>query len=212
MNFPQLFLNGARYNATATLQKNGATNNDCVGGNTFNGPTTITNISANYLRLANTSADAYNGDVTFVQNNTGVLAPNYNANCTYGGNVTISSSSTYTMTFGSGTGIATFNGSNSQTINKSGSIANPVFTRLTMNKTSNDVTLNTRINITNTLTLTQGLMNTTQTNILNMNDNSGTTVGNANSYINGPMNYDMAVNNTTRNLNFPIGKMLIGDQ
>ncbi|MBL7935458.1 MAG: hypothetical protein JNM51_06590, partial [Bacteroidia bacterium] len=205
INFPQVFLNGATYNGVATIQKNGATNNDCVGGNTFNGTTTITNISANYLRLANSTTDAYNGDVTFTQSNSGVLAPNYNANCTYGGNVTISSASNYTMTFGSGTGTATFNGLNAQTINKSGSIANPVFTRLTMNKTSNDVTLNTRINITTTLTLTQGLINTTSSNILNMNNAAGTTIGNSLSYINGPMNYDMALNGA-RTLNFPIGK------
>ncbi|MFN8115455.1 MAG: T9SS type A sorting domain-containing protein [Bacteroidia bacterium] len=204
-NFPQIYLNGTTYNGTATIRKNGATDNASVGGNIFNGTTTITNTSANFIRLANTNPDNYNADVTFAQNNSGVLAPNYNANCTYGGNVTVSSSSTYTITFGSGTGTATFSGGNAQTINKSGSVGNPVFTRLVMNKTANDVTLNTRINISTSLTLTQGLINTTSTNILNMNNASTTTIGNALSYINGPMNYDMALSGS-RALNFPIGK------
>ena len=204
-NFPQVYLNGTTYNGTASIQKNGATDNAGNGGNIFNSTTTITNTSANFIRLANTNPDNYNADVTFAQNNSGVLAPNYNANCTYGGNVTVSSSSTYTITFGSGTGTATFSGGNAQTINKSGSVGNPVFTRLVMNKTANDVTLNTRINISTSLTLTQGLINTTSTNILNMNNASTTTIGNALSYINGPMNYDMALSGS-RALNFPIGK------
>jgi hypothetical protein len=180
------------------MQKNGATDNTSVGGNIFNGVTSITNSSsANFLRLANSNADNYNADVTFSQNNVGVLAPNYNTNCTYGGNVTISAPSTYTITFGSAAGgIATFNGTTAQTINKSGSVTNPVFTRLVMNKTANDVTLNTRINIVNSLTLTQGIINTTSTNILNMNNAATTTIGNATSYINGPMNYDMALSGT----------------
>ena len=207
-NFPQLFLNGGTYNGTATMQKNGATDNTSVGGNIFNGVTSITNSSsANFLRLANSNADNYNADVTFSQNNAGVLAPNYNTNCTYGGNVTISAPSTYTITFGSAAGgIATFNGTTAQSINKSGSVTNPVFTRLVMNKTANDLTLNTRINIVNSLTLTQGIINTTATNILNMNNAATTTIGNATSYINGPMNYDMALSGT-RTLNFPIGKV-----
>jgi hypothetical protein len=206
-NFPQVYLNGAVYNAAATIQKNGATDNDCIGSNTFNGTTSIANIHAvNRLRLANTTADTYNADVTFIQNNAGVLAPNYNTNCTYAGNITASSSGTYTITFGSGTGTATLTGSNAQSINKSGTAGYPVFTRLVLGKSAMDVTLNTRVNISSALTLTQGIMNTTQANILNMNDNTSTTIGNSLSYINGPMNYDMAVSNTTRLLNMPVGK------
>ncbi len=206
-NFPQIYLNGTTYNSTATLQKNGITDNDCLGNNIFNGTTSILNTSANRLRLATTTLDTYNGDVTFTQNGAGVLAPNYSTNCTYAGNITVSSTSATTITFGSGTGgIATMSGGAAQTINKSGSALNPVFTRFVMAKSASDVTLNTRINISSTLTMTQGIINTTSTNILNMNDASTTTVGNASSYINGPMNYDMAVNATTRTLNFPIGK------
>lgn len=206
-NFPQLFLNGTTYNGTATLQKNGATDNTSVGGNIFNGITEVINSSSNFLRLANSSADSHNSDVTFTQNGSGALAPNYNTNCTYLGNITVNSTTTNTITFGSGSGIATITGSNAQTINKTGTSANPNFTRLVINKASNDVTLNTRINITNTLSLIQGLINTSTTNILNMNDLSNTSIGNTSSYINGPMQYAMASNSgTRRSLNLPIGK------
>ena len=204
-NFPQLFLNGTTYNGTAILQKNGATDNTSVGNNLFNATTEIINTSNNFLRLANATADTHNANVTFTQNGNGALQPNYNTNCTYLGNVTVSSTSSQTITFGGGTGIATFTGANPQTINKTGSAANPIFSRLVMNKSSNDVTLNTRINVSVNLSLTQGLINTTQANILNMNNAATTTIGNALSYINGPMNYNMALSGL-RTLNFPIGK------
>ena len=95
-------------------------------------------------------ADNYNGNVTFVQSNTGVLSPNYNANCNYGGNITVTAPAGVTMTFGSAAaGIATMNGANAQTINlTTGAI--PLFTRFVLNKSALDVTLNTRINITST--------------------------------------------------------------
>jgi len=203
---PGLLLNGCTYNGTGTFTKNGTPNDASTGGNIFNGTTSLTNTGTGYLLMANTSSDAYNGNVTFTQNNTGVVYPNYNTNCTYAGNVSIGASSTYTITFGSNTnGVATFNGSANQTISKSGSVANPLFTRLIMNKTAGDVTLNTRINVSTYLTLTQGIINTTATNILNMNNAATTTIGNATSYIKGPMNYDMALSGS-RTLNFPIGK------
>ncbi len=206
-NFPQIYLNGAVYNNTASFEKNGAAINVSVGGNTFNGATTIKNSHAtDLLRLANSTADAYNSDVTMVQASNGALQPNYNTNCTYAGNITVTSPAATAITFGGGSGIATLNNGSAQTINRTGSSAFPVFTRLVVNKSANDVTLNTRINISTYLTLTQGIINTTATNILNMNNASTTTIGNALSYINGPMNYDMAFVGT-RTLNFPIGKV-----
>lgn len=204
---PSLLLNGCIYNGNGTFTKNGTPNDASTGGNIFNGLTSLTDVGTGYLLMANTSSDAYNGNVTFTQNNTGVVYPNYNTNCTYAGNVTIGASSTYTITFGGNTnGIATFNGGANQTINKSGSVANPLFTRLVINKSAGDITLNTRVNVSTYLTPTQGIINTTSTNILNMNNAATTTIGNAASYINGPMNYDMALNGS-RTLNFPIGKV-----
>ena len=204
---PSVLFNTNTFNGALTSTKNGTPNDGSTGGNTFNGTTSLTDVGTGYLLMANTSSDAYNGNVTFTQNNTGVVYPNYNTNCTYAGDVTIGASSTYTITFGSAAGgIATFNGGTNQTINKTGSVSNPIFTRLIINKSAGDITLNTRVNISTYLTPTQGVINTTSTNILNMNNAATTTIGTALSYINGPMNYDMALNGT-RVLNFPIGKI-----
>jgi hypothetical protein len=207
-NFPQIYLQGTVYNNTASIEKNGATDNACSGGNTFNGVTTITNSHAsNYLRLANSTADAYNADVTMVQTGTGVLAPNYNTNCSYSGNITVTSPAATAITFGPNTnGVATLTGGTAQSISRTAASAFPVFTRLVVAKTAGDVTLNTKIFVSSALTLTQGLVNTTAANILHMTNASTTNIGSAASFINGPMNYDMALNGA-RTLTFPIGKV-----
>ena len=204
---PGLFFNTSVFNGAVNSTKNGTTNDVSPGGNTFNGSTSLTNVNTGAFYMANSTSDAYNGNVIFTQNNTGIFYPNHNTNCTYAGNITVNSTGTYTITFGqAGGGIATLTGGTSQTINKTGTTGNPVFTRLIINKSVSDATLNTRANVSTYLTLTQGILNTTQTNILNMNNASTTTIGNALSFINGPMNYDMALNGP-RTLNFPVGKI-----
>jgi len=199
---------GSTFNGTASLTKvSGNANDYFPGGNTFNGTTTITNQSTFILGMGNTTGDAYNGNVTFVQSNTGALKPSYNTNCTYAGNITVTSPAATAITFGSGgaSGISTMNGSSAQSINiTTGAV--PVFTQFVMNHTGSGVTLNTRINISTSLNMSLGIINTTSANILNMNNASTTNIGNASSYINGPMNYDMAFSGA-RTLNFPIGKL-----
>jgi hypothetical protein len=193
-------------NAATLTKVSGNANNYWTGGNTFNGTTTITNQSTFILGMANGTSDAYNGNVTFVQSGTGIVSPNYNANCTYAGNITVTTPAGVAMTFGAAAGgTATMNGSNTpQTINLTTGNT-PIFTRITMSKTANDVTLNTPVNVSTLLTLTTGNIITTSANILTMQNASTTTIGSASSYINGPMNYDMALNGA-RTLNFPIGK------
>lgn len=66
---PQLYLQGATYNGTATLEKSGATDNICAGGNIFNALTTITNSGSNELMLGNVTPDQFNAEAIF--NNTG---------------------------------------------------------------------------------------------------------------------------------------------
>jgi hypothetical protein len=204
----EITASGSTFNGTTSLTKAGGNANDYFpGGNIFNGATTITNQSTFILGMANTTADAYNGNVTFVQNNTGALRPGYNANCTYAANITVTSPAATAITFGAGgaSGISTMNGSSAQSINiTTGAV--PIFTQLVMNHTGSGVTLNTRINITSSLTMSVGIINTTSVNIVNMNNASTANIGNSSSYINGPMNYDMAFAGT-RTLNFPIGKV-----
>ncbi len=207
----RLFFNSSIFNGAVNSTKNGVGNDASAGGNTFNNTFTLTNnagVGGNLQLGGSTAGDTYKGDVIFVQNNVGILYPNHNFNSTYEGNISVGSSGAYTIGFGQAGGTATLTGTNSQTVNKIGTtVGNPTFTRLVVNKASNSVTLNTRVNISATLTLTQGLINTTATNVLNMNNLAiaSPVRGSATSYVNGPMNTDMALNGT-RTLNMPIGK------
>ncbi len=200
-----VLFNSSVFNGNITAYKTGASNDASTGGNTFNGVSVFSNLGTGYLLMTNTSGDSYNGDVQFERNNTGQTYPNYNTTGTYFGNVTVKTGSTYTITFGANNGIATFSGTTAQSLGKTVGSENPTFTRMVMNKSSNSLTLNTKVNISNTLTLSSGLINTTSSNVLYMNNNSGVGIGNTASYINGPMSYEMALNGT-RTLNMPVGK------
>jgi Secretion system C-terminal sorting domain len=197
------------FTGITSLTKNGATLDNAFGGNQFDGTTTITNSSTADLQTSQSAADDFNGDVSFIQSSTGLLRPSFNKNPTYAGSITVNSPSGTAITFGSGgsatTGISILDGANQTFINKLGT-DNPIFVRLRMLKTAaGDVTLNTRINISTTLDLQYGLLNTNNTSILNMNAASTTNIGNDNSYINGPMYYERNFSGSIT-LNLPIGK------
>jgi len=200
-----MLFNSSTFNGTVNSTKTGGTNDQSPGNNTFNAQSTFTNSGSGYLEMTYSGGDTYNGDVTFVKNGSGALSPNYNNTGTYNGNVTVTSPSASAITFGSGSGTALFSGSSTQTINATAGSATPVFTRLMLNN-SNDMTLNTPINVSNTLTLTSGLLNTTMTNILTMTNGSVTTAGTAlsTSYVNGPMRYQKSASGSST-LNFPVG-------
>jgi hypothetical protein len=205
---PGLLFNTSVFNGTLSATKNGATNDQSYGSNTFNGTSTFTNSGAGYLMMTNNIADAYNGNVIFVQSGTGAVLPNYNTSCNYAGNVSVTSPSATAITFGNGTGTANFTGSGAQNISASSGTAIPVFTRLNIANTGGGVTLNnTSVNVSKTLTMSSGLLYTSSTYILTMLNASTTTVGNAlsTSYVNGPMRYVKSTSGATA-LNFPIGK------
>lgn len=66
---PQLFLDGATFQGTASFTKNGTGNNQSLGGNTFNGTTTFLNSGGGELILGVSNPDTFNAQVTFT--NTG---------------------------------------------------------------------------------------------------------------------------------------------
>jgi hypothetical protein len=203
---PDVYFNGATFNGTVNATKTGASGDNSAGGNTFNGASIFNNTGTGQLLLANGTADAYNSDVTFVKTNTGLIYPNYAAACTYAGNISTVGSNAI-ITFGNAAGGSMIiSGGSGQTFSAPAAFV-PTVTRMTMATTANTaLTLNTRINISVSLTMTTGNINTTTSNILNMNNVATTTIGSTASYINGPMNYDMAFTGA-RTLNFPIGKV-----
>jgi hypothetical protein len=182
---PQVYLNGGIYNSDASITKYGATANNCTGGNTFNGITSLTNSSSAQWRLAGTTADTYNAAISFSQASSGVLQPAYAGTNSFYSDITINSPSA--VTFGGGTGIVELAGSNNQTITSANSI--PVIQQLFVNKTSgtNTVTLNSPVSIGSAATLTNGIINTTSANYLNFNAGSSVSGASSASYVDGPV-------------------------
>ncbi|MBS1558665.1 MAG: T9SS type A sorting domain-containing protein, partial [Bacteroidetes bacterium] len=91
---PQLYLNGSTYNGAAYLEKNGATNNAGIGGNTFNSTCTLVCSGSGYLLTANVTADVFNNDATFTNTGSSIIYLAYNtANNQFNGNIIVNSTS-----------------------------------------------------------------------------------------------------------------------
>jgi len=74
------------------------------------------------------------------------------------------------------------------------------FSNLTVDKQGNSVNLGAKVNISGVLTLTKGVVKTTDTNILTLRNTASATSGNADSYVDGPM---QKIGNT--DFTFPVG-------
>jgi hypothetical protein len=183
---PGLFLDGTTfYGTTNSITKTGSTTDTSVGGNIFSAATTttLTNSGTGVVRLANTAADDFIGNIIFNQI-AGTIQPAYNVASTFRGDVTVTSMTP--ITFGTAAGAATFTGTVSQNINKAGT-ASPIFRRLVMDKVSGAVTLNTDATISSTATFTSGILHTSAANFLNFADNATTTDASNLSFVDGPV-------------------------
>ena len=184
--FPQLALNGATFNATATFEKAGAVNNTSSGGNVFNGDVNIVNSGTGNFVLANSTTDDYNANASFVQTGTGALLPASNVNCTFAGNIS-TTGSTSIITFSNASGTVTMDGTVGQNIYGSTSFI-PVFRRLNLNNSAAGITLNSPVNVTVALTLTNGVLYSSAVNYLNIGSGISTVSGVSDlSYVSGPV-------------------------
>lgn len=203
MNFNQFFLNGGTFNGTTTLRNNGTATVGCTGGNVFNGTTIINSTGTGEWRLATTTPDDYNGNVTFRSTTAARLYPAYSTAVTFAGDVSSAGSTTlitYTLA-GSTTGRLVFDGSGAQAFNADAGKL-PVVVNLELNKSAGTVTPNFSLTLTRSLILTSGTMTTTSTNLLILNDNVTATGASNSSYINGPMR---KIGNDA--FTFPVGKV-----
>lgn len=182
---PQLYLDGATYNSNGYFEKNGATNNDHVGGNIFAGTTIIVNSSTARMRMAGTSGDTFSGDATFVKSSTGAFELAYNLDSFFAANVTLNSNAA--LTFGAGTGVVHFSGSNNQTFGKTVGTPSPTFRRLTMGKSAGTVSLATDVTVSVSAIFTSGVLETSATNYLNFADNATVSGASDLSYVDGPV-------------------------
>lgn len=96
-------------------------------------------------------------------------------------------------------GTLRFNGLGSQSISTSG--FQEVMTNLSLNKAGGSLTLNAPVAVRGVLTLTNGVVNTTATELLTLRAGSSVSGGSDNSHVNGPME---KIGNT--NFTFPVGK------
>jgi hypothetical protein len=85
---PRLFLNGATYNGTAYLEKNGTGNDAGTGGNIFNGTTTLVNSSSGEFYMANSAPDTFNGELTITNSGSNWIFMSHNvAGTQYNNNI-----------------------------------------------------------------------------------------------------------------------------
>jgi len=101
-------------------------------------------------------------------------------------------------TFSSSNATIRLTGENKQTLKNYNSDFN--FSNLTVDKQSDTVILNTKVNLSGALTLTSGIVKTDDTNILTLENTASADGGNENSYIDGPM---QKIGNTP--FTFPVG-------
>ena len=112
-------LNGGTFNAVTTIEKTGASNNTGNGGCTFNAATNIINSGTTILRMANTTADIYNQNVTFTNTGSSYIDVGYGAGTTQlNGDVYVNSTSGTGVRFGQGSGLV--NLASGKTVNVGG--------------------------------------------------------------------------------------------
>ena len=208
---PNISLRSSTFNRNGnSFQANGASGFTSYGGNTFNGSSTFFNNGLGYWRLANNAADDYNANATFRQSLTaGALDPTYNFACTFANHISTSGSGAI-VNFATGAAAArvVIDGAVSQQFNGSSAFP-PNVKRLTMSTSGGGtLTLNVPVTIPSAgnLAMTTGVMFTDAANIIKLMDQTVTVnIGNANSFIDGPMFY-IKTNAASSTLNMPLGK------
>ena len=175
------------YGTAATLQYNAGSSNRTVAAEwpaTFSGSGGVIVKGTGTITLNGAKTLSANVPLTI---NSGTLASG-NYNLTLGGNFTNNATFTY------GTSTVTFNGTSPQTI--SGTSAT-TFYNLTINNTgtsgNNSVVLQKPTTVTNALTLTSGLVNSTVTNVLSVTNTATTAIsgGSSSSFVNGPLKWSL---------------------
>jgi hypothetical protein len=193
-------VNSSTFNGSMQVTKYGQSDMIWLGGNTFNGTTTIKDSSSigHYLQLGDSLVDYYNSNVSFIEKGDGSLFPASKKTSHFKGNITVDGTSA--ITFGTFGGKVVVDGTAGQSINKSGSYA-PVFSKVTINKSSNSFTLNTPISISDSLIFQKGLIYSDTSNIITLL-NGGISIGATDtSFVNGPFK---KVGNQA--FIFPVGK------
>jgi hypothetical protein len=188
------FLNGTKFNGTATFTKTGTGNDASLGGNVFNGVTRIINNSGNNaeLYLATQTGDDFNADVSFELPTTlsGFIIPAYKGINTFAGNINITgietfapsfggTSTTFTPTLGQGSGSIVFDGAVSQTISNQLTTTAKLFFReinIKQSNVTNTVVFDKDFTITHVAKFTKGKINLGNINMTILNASGANSV------------------------------------
>ncbi len=196
--------------ASGDLVWNGRVSTDYTNLNNWYGysGTTYTNAAA-----APTSA---NNIVIPVTQNCIINQPNTGTNTVAAKKISIETGATLTMgagvfnvagqwfnngSFTPSTGKVVFNGSGSQNIVRNNGTATEVFYDVEVSKSAGAITINNPVEIINSTTFTNGLINSTATNLYIFRDGATAIGANSRSFVNGPVQKI-----GTQAFTFPIGK------
>ncbi len=189
MTGPRFITRESIYNGISSFTKNGASNDDSSGDNTFNADVTFTNSGTGRMRLAtsNSFADDFNANATFVKSGSGALQPSYSNADTYAGNISINANAQIYFGNGGNGRVILDGGAGDQDIIDLGASPTPLFRDFQVNKGAGAVNLQMPIEIVVELDLDAGVINTTTTNLLTMRDNTNVSSVSDASHIDGPI-------------------------
>ena len=144
-----------------------------------------------------------------VKGNLLISVGNFTLNAALGGDLKVAGNITNNASFTHNDRAVYLNGNVAQTLNGTltGTTTTNCFPYLFLDNTSGGVTLNTPVNVTNTLTLTAGVITTTSTNILHITNTSVAAVsgGNSTSFVSGPLRWSVS-NGSGGDYKFHLGK------
>jgi hypothetical protein len=215
---PEILLNGATFNGYTILEQNGNNEIACNGGNNFNNETQIINSGTGIWRLAyinEGTKDNYNADVTFKTTSTGTIYPNSSHDDEFKGDIYIEGEG---VVFGSNGGVTFLNADVDQYIGGQVNTTPPVFRKLIVEKNKTDgegvdlayadiyLEIPIQVGLNNEeedkLVLTDGVIFTTEENILTISEGISVEGVSNLSFIDGPVkkigNEDFV---------FPVGKI-----
>jgi hypothetical protein len=172
------------FNLLATIIRNGDGNLVVSSGNFIGNALVRNESSAGSLQL---SENTFNQLVTFTQTN-GTLQPAANGTSIFRGNVTFNtgtSGSDFIVGSSPTQGVMRLEGGINQNINATGN-ANIIIHRIELDKSAGAMNVNTPFSIATSITFTQGVMRTSDTNFIRFLDGAIASGATALSHIEGP--------------------------
>ncbi|MEZ4805262.1 MAG: T9SS type A sorting domain-containing protein [Bacteroidia bacterium] len=178
-------MRNTRFVGPLTLNKIGGGSNTVYGANSFVDLVTIINSDNSRFRMANNVGDTFRGSITFLENGTGELEPAYNGNNYFYANIS-SSGSGDDISYGAGNGNIHIVGNTTQSIVGDAS-QTPQIERLVMNTTGTLILNLVPLIIEDEITFTNGIIQSTSSDILIIENNATVTGASNSSHVNGPI-------------------------